>query len=138
MPEPNSGCLLWLGILNEDGYGYFRWTSAHRYALERRLGRPLAVGEQALHRCDTPCCVNADHLFIGNPAINMADKMAKGRHNPPVGERARSARLTSAQIREIRALASSLSTVEIGRRYGITFGHARHIIVRRKWGHLPD
>lgn len=86
-PEPNSGCLLWIGRVNHAGYGGIDVTVdgedrpilAHRVAFFLRHGRwPSRL---VLHKCDTPACVNADHLFEGTSKDNAADKVAKGRHH---------------------------------------------------------
>ena len=81
-PEPNTGCLLWTAALNECGYGEFKF--AHRVRqLAHRVAFFIAYGRwpqpQALHRCDTPACVNIAHLFEGTDLDNARDKMAKGR-----------------------------------------------------------
>ena len=83
IPEPNSGCWLWLGYGDKDGYGKFqvnnkRW-SAHRYSWFLHNGG-IPNGMCVLHRCDNPPCVNPKHLWLGTSSENTADRDRKGRH----------------------------------------------------------
>jgi hypothetical protein len=88
-PEPTSGCWLWDGQVDLNGYArisrgppWTRITFGHRVAWELHRG-PIPTGLSVLHRCDVPGCVNPDHLFLGTQADNMADMNAKGRGNFP-------------------------------------------------------
>jgi hypothetical protein len=82
-----EGCWLWTGSRNNHGYGQIadeqgrdgRLLLAHRVAWELANGRTLTSEEEILHACDTPACVNPDHLRVGSHAENMADMAAKGR-----------------------------------------------------------
>lgn len=81
-PDPNSGCFLFAGGGKNNAYGLF-WdgrimAKAHRYAWERALG-PIPQGLHVCHKCDTPCCANVDHLFLGTQEDNNLDKARKGR-----------------------------------------------------------
>lgn len=82
--DPKSGCLLWCGTNKGGRFNYGqtyrdgRKITAHRLVWEEHNG-PIPAGLQVLHRCDTPRCVNIDHLFLGTHRQNMEDMAAKGR-----------------------------------------------------------
>lgn len=82
-----GGCWVWLGRLNDDGYGNIsvrvsrgtkRTTKVHRLAWELANG-PIPDGLCVCHRCDNPSCVRPDHLFLGTHDENMRDMRKKGR-----------------------------------------------------------
>lgn len=81
-PEPNTGCWLWTANTRGrygrmwDGEGY---SSAHKISYRLYRGE---VPERVCvcHTCDTPTCVNPEHLFLGTVQDNMTDKVKKGRH----------------------------------------------------------
>jgi hypothetical protein len=78
-----SGCLLWDGPVNRDGYGVSTCGKA-RKILVHRLVYEVAFQEDVtdrvvMHTCDTPRCVNPDHLRAGTQQDNLADMRKKGR-----------------------------------------------------------
>lgn len=129
-----DGCWLWQWTVNQYGYGLIqidgRLKRAHRVAWEWTNG-PIPAGMVICHRCDTPACVNPDHLFIGSHADNVADKMAKGRC--PRGERAGSAKLTDEQAEDIRrARARGELCAAIAARLGISITTVSQIANNRR------
>lgn len=80
-----TGCILWTGAINDDGYGVIgsgtrngQMLLAHRAAYELKIG-PIPEGVKVLHRCDNPPCINHEHFFLGTQADNMADMVSKRR-----------------------------------------------------------
>jgi hypothetical protein len=82
-PEPNTGCHLWIGGTGYAGYGMFHvWPDtfrANRFAWSMANRAPIPDGLIILHKCDTPSCVNPDHLTVGTHADNAEDMRRKGR-----------------------------------------------------------
>lgn len=98
------GCWEWRASISNKGYGQFwdgqRLVLTHRYSWTMAHGDP---GEMwVLHRCDNPPCVRPDHLFLGDVNANVADMMQKGRHVTLRGEAAPNARLSDADVADIR------------------------------------
>ena len=82
LPVTESGCFLWIGCCDTDGYGVFK---AHGFNWKApRMAYLLAYGPfplelHVLHKCDIPCCVNPKHLFLGTNTDNIQDRNKKGR-----------------------------------------------------------
>src|SRR5258706_10921681 len=87
-PEPFRGCWLWSACVNSSGYGSFGIGSrtdhtrciitSHRMAWQIYRGE-VPIGLHVLHHCDTRCCVNPDHLFLGTGLDNTMDMIKKNR-----------------------------------------------------------
>jgi len=66
IPEPNSGCWLWIGACGKYGHGQLTWPghsrSAHR-AVYEFLNGPVAPELDMDHFwCNNPSCVNPEHV----------------------------------------------------------------------------
>lgn len=120
-------CWPWLAFRNWSGYGSV-YNIGHM-ALAHRVAWTLAYGEipgdtQVLHHCDNPPCVNHRHLYLGNNADNIRDKIERGRSSFPRpdrrGELHPLAKLTQAQVDVIRATPKTRgSGVQLANQYGV-------------------
>ncbi len=131
IPEPNSGCWLWVAGARErpDGLlqamfcfdGNTRGSEAAARSAWKIYRGTIPEGLHILHKCDTSLCVNPNHLYPGTHHRNMLDRKERFRQwkdlDPEAwnahwtkhrfratGEKHPSARLTAEQVLEIRTV----------------------------------
>lgn len=151
IPEPNSGCWLWLGAMQTSGYGKVkepksrRAIGAHRLSYSLHKG-PIPDGMDVCHKCDTKLCVNPDHLFVGTRAENIRDCIAKGRISRGIkhalliaGEASGNARLTWAAVREIRSaqIEGRETQEQLAKRFGVSMPTVQAAAQRKTWKYDP-
>lgn len=137
----HNGCWEWNGATNSYGYGVVGvgrrsegTAKVHRYVWEHFNGQ-IPDGLHVLHRCDNPPCCNPDHLFLGNDADNVADKISKGRQ--PRGSDFSRSNLVDRNIRQMFELQEQgWLQREISEYYGISRRNVGHILSRTKWAHV--
>ncbi len=139
--EPNSGCWLWTAPVDQHGYGKF-WLNnkskrAHRVSWELYRGTiPSGAGYHGtcvLHKCDTPPCVNPDHLFLGTAADNAADMAAKLRGVRGINHP--DSKLTPEVVASLRADKRCISAA--ARSVGISVQAARSVQTGESWREVP-
>lgn len=81
---PVTGCVLWLGALDQKGYGNFRCNllpggtmKAHRFAW-LLAGKKLPAGRHLDHKCRQRNCVNPRHLRLVSASKHGTE--SNGRH----------------------------------------------------------
>jgi len=128
--QHSGACWLWCGAKNGKGYGMLSLQNGRKLIASRvswilNQG-PIPDGMLVCHRCDTPPCVNPDHLFLGTPADNARDCASKGRGG---------LKLTPAQVIAIRS--SQAGQIDLALQYGVDKSTIRNIRRRTAWRHLP-
>jgi hypothetical protein len=116
--------------------GYPRITQrGRRIPLSRflygQLVGPIPDGLIVRHTCDNPPCINLKHLVLGTRADNMQDKVDRGRARAAKHEAHGSAKLTLAQIADIRS--SKESSTTMARRFSVSPGLVRQIRRHKIW-----
>lgn len=155
IPEPYSGCWLWTGSVKSSTipgtlvYGEIHYMKklmlAHRASWLLHKGE-IPNGLDVLHHCDTPLCVNPDHLWLGTQKDNVDDMIKKGRKFIARGERAGSAKLTEDEVRQIRSLyrpgkapfKNDFGIYELARQFGVSSSCVWSIIKGHWWRHVSQ
>ena len=112
-----------------------------KYWLEHRLAYTKAKGPIpskmfVCHSCDTPRCVNPNHLFLGTHQDNMTDKVLKNRQYKPKGIKNTNAKLTDADVLEIKKLKGTRTQQSIADDYGVNQSIISDILRNKTWQHL--
>lgn len=131
-----GGCHLWTAGLDSDGYGKFALTTTTRrqkhikathFAFFLRHGRwPTAF---VLHSCDTPACVNPDHLSEGTQRENITQCVQRGRHH---------ATKTDPEMVRVwrQRFETGVRVASIAREFGVPYGRVSQAVHGRTWRHL--
>ena len=126
-----TGCWFWMGYKDKDGYGKFSYglwplrktVRAHRAAWLLYRGI-IPDRTLVLHTCDLPLCVNPNHLYLGNMADNVRDRLKRGRGAKGArnGMRLQPPKLNYQKANEILVLLkdSSLTQQQIANRFHVT------------------
>lgn len=133
----SSGCLIWIGAVNANGYGTLivdgKIETASRVSYQLFVG-PIPPGALIRHKCDVRACVEPAHLHPGSDADNRADCVARGRAHGAQGEKNVRAKLTADLVVQIRGFSDSTSVLAV--RYGLNRTTTQRIRARSIWRHL--
>lgn len=134
-----NGCWLWTGA-KHGGYGRIYWqegikkyrATAHRVIASLVFGE---IGREVVvrHSCDTPACINPDHLSCGTQRDNVNDRVVRGRggSHKIAGEKSPRAKLSAEDVREIRNKFGYVNDVLAT--FGISKTQYRRIINNQAW-----
>ncbi len=136
---PGVDCHIWTGFVGKNcGYGYIgtqgKVERAHRVAFKVYRGE-IPEGLFVCHTCDVRTCVNPEHLFLGDHAVNQADMIKKGRQRGAPGTANSHNKVTESEVRAIR-LDTRVHRI-IGEQYGVLESNINHIKSGISWKRLP-
>lgn len=135
-------CWTWTGATADKGHGRISGKKGkrhsmfptHRISWEYHFG-PIPDGLHCLHKCDSPRCVQPDHLFLGTNLDNIADMVAKRRHR--FGATKPLAKLDDEKVRQIfRFRSHGHLQRQIAIHFGITQSVVSMVLSRKIWSHV--
>ena len=133
-----AGCWRWTGAVDGQGYGqvlhYNQMIKAHRLAWILTHG-DIPDDLWVLHRCHSPACCNPKHLYLGPSDSRLAQTAAAPYLR---GEQHGRARLTEAQVREIRVryLSGGITQTTLAAEYGVAQATIHRIVTWEIWEHI--
>jgi len=137
-----TGCWLWTASTDQKGYGHLRHGGkdykAHRLSYEFHIG-PIPEGEGfhgtcVMHKCDTPGCVNPEHLTLGSNLDNILDMRAKQRESR--GESRYNAKLTPEDV--IKIINDPRDNGQIAQDYPVNRRTISKLKNGQRWRHITQ
>ena len=134
----NNGCIIFQGAKDGAGYGKYvtkdgKQATVTRAVLAEKLGYEIPPSIDACHTCDTPSCINPEHLWAGTRTQNLLDASKKGRtqgKSHPLSN----AKLDWEQVREIRQkLAAGERMKDVAEAYSVGRKTIHHIKYHVTW-----
>ncbi|MEG4803641.1 HNH endonuclease [Microcoleus sp. ARI1-B5] len=134
----DNGCIIFQGAKDGAGYGRYltkdgKQATVTRAVLAEKLGYELPTYMDACHTCDTPSCINPEHLWAGTRSQNALDASQKGRtqgKSHPLSN----AKLDWEKVREIRQkLAAGERMKDVAEAYGVTPSTIHNIKYHLTW-----
>ena len=136
--EKTKDCWFWKGKVDRCGYGIYLINNfchkSHRYCYE--ITNNLKIGKQiAMHTCDTPKCVNPDHIKLGTHVDNQKDKFNKNRQAK--GEKIATSKLTQKDVFDARNTYKNekVTYKQLAAKYGVCKDTMQKAIRGINWSH---
>jgi HNH endonuclease len=127
-----SGCWIWKGTKDKDGYGRFKYNSkrimAHRIAYLFTHGY-LPSDARVCHACDNTSCCNPHHLFLGSDSDNIIDCIIKKRHS--------NCKLSVDEISPIKnAIYNGSSVKDVAEKYNVSQVTIYNVLNEATWWYI--
>lgn len=139
IPITETGCWIWTGHtgIPPNDYGRIKVKGKNRIASRIAymiFKKEIPHGMSVCHLCDTPSCVNPDHLFLGTHADNMRDSVVKGR-NPKAGSKNGQAKLSEQDVIKIRHIYNTqrISQRDLAKKFNVSGPTVNLIVNNRIW-----
>ncbi len=136
----SEGCWIWSGCKDKKGYGQFNLKNktmfSHRFSYELKYGK-IPEKMCVCHKCDTPSCVNPDHLFLGTNKENLRDMISKGRKIVRKGVEKNNSKMNDEKVKKMRELYDNGNTVlQLSKLFQISESSTYYICKRKSWKHV--